>query len=65
MDATFQCECMNHHFWYFGDKVRCSMCYNEYKQVEENGTKKMLVRRFEREYNAYQLSWYDVPTSKD
>ena len=57
MDESIKCECGLDRFWYFGEKVRCPRCLNEYKVTvtydDVNSYEKSLVRRFNSEEHRY------------
>lgn len=59
MDESIKCECRNTLFWFFGDFVRCTQCFNEIKQTK-TGRKKLVelwLRRFNNETRQYDKNW--------
>lgn len=34
METSIKCKCGCNEFWYFGEYVRCSECFSEYKTVD-------------------------------
>ena len=54
MDKSFRCECGNKSFWYYGEVVRCSNCYNEY--MYNRRTKELWLKRFNHEEHRYSLN---------
>ena len=58
MDKSIICECGNQVFWWFGDFVRCTRCYTEYKQTEDvPGEKETWLRRFNNDSHEYDKNW--------
>lgn len=55
MDESIKCECGNDKFWWFGEFLRCPICFNEYKRTG-NG-KEYWLRRFNKEENYYNENW--------
>ena len=67
MDENFVCECGKSYFLFFWDRVRCTNCWNEYKETTESmnyssdgdgvvHTERWL-RRFNKEKKQYNQNW--------
>ena len=66
MDKGFTCECGNDKFWFFWHYVRCTKCYNEYKdeitnEVAAGYESERFMRRFNKEENKYDNNWEKAP----
>ena len=76
MEERFECECGNNLFWFFWDRVRCTGCYNEYKQTKERNQyinpysesdgvithyTEYWMRRFNKLENKYDDNWEKAP----
>ena len=62
MEISFICECGNEHFWYFWHYVRCTKCFNEYKdeisrEVAAGYESEHWMRRFDKTKNQYPDNW--------
>jgi len=69
MEESFVCECGNDKFWFYWETVRCTKCWNEYKQTEQfhykeevahkspEPIKELWLRRFNLKENKYNPNW--------
>lgn len=70
---NFICECGNENFWFFWSYVRCTKCFNEYKEtwetplfpyehggfggIEPYEGPRFWIRRFDKDKNQYHNDW--------
>ena len=62
MDKSIKCECGNNTFWYFKTFVRCTKCWNEYKETTNfNHETEFWMRRFNKVEKKYNPNWEHAP----